>query len=395
MSSLRALSRALQMRRSFSGAPKQADEAAAAARQAAEQAKAAIAEKAAAAQRLAQDTVKELFGRRSSESSDQQQQQQQEQQGSAQEAASAAGPGGSDEKSRPNREAPTKPGLLDRVRSTATVVIKEMVAAVSAETPSTSAMRGAPKGGSLKTAETTALAHHSVAEPAWQKQWRELQNKLGSHPLFSRLSSHLDQQVLTRGRDVAGSLRERWETSDSPLVHRLQDAADSWSQESEGAAALREIRARDPDFDMVRFLARVRADVPVIIGAYLRGEADVIREHCSPEMVERLTGIMAATAQSGQVPDPTLLDTSDVELVDLKLSEEAPCVVVQFTCQQINCARDSHGNVVDGAPDDVHRVYYFWALQQEAEGYMGTDGTYQPPRWQLREMMIRGMHHLL
>lgn len=123
--------------------------------------------------------MKELFGRRSSESSDQQQQQQQEQQGSAQEAASAAGPGGSDEKSRPNREAPTKPGLLDRVRSTATVVIKEMVAAVSAETPSTSAMRGAPKGGSLKTAETTALAHHSVAEPAWQKQWRELQNKVG------------------------------------------------------------------------------------------------------------------------------------------------------------------------------------------------------------------------
>lgn len=33
---------------------------------------------------------------------------------------------------------------------------------------------------------------------------------------------------------------------------------------------------------------------------------------------------------------------------------------LQFTCQQINCTRDSFGNVVDGKPDEVHRVYYFW-----------------------------------
>jgi len=41
------------------------------------------------------------------------------------------------------------------------------------------------------------------------------------------------------------------------------------------------------------------------------------------------------------------------------------------------------------------RVYYYWALQQEKQGYVGADGGYHPPRWQLREMLIRGMHHLL
>jgi hypothetical protein len=35
------------------------------------------------------------------------------------------------------------------------------------------------------------------------------------------------------------------------------------------------------------------------------------------------------------VPDPTLLDTSEVELVDLKFLDEEPIVVVQFTCQQV------------------------------------------------------------
>jgi hypothetical protein len=37
----------------------------------------------------------------------------------------------------------------------------------------------------------------------------------------------------------------------------------------------------------------------------------------------------------GLVPDPTLLDTSEVELVDIKVLEEEPIVVVQFTCQQV------------------------------------------------------------
>ncbi len=41
--------------------------------------------------------------------------------------------------------------------------------------------------------------------------------------------------------------------------------------------------------------------------------------------------------------------------MDIKLLEEEPIVVVQFTCQQINCTRDSFGNVVDGQADEVHR----------------------------------------
>lgn len=36
----------------------------------------------------------------------------------------------------------------------------------------------------------------------------------------------------------------------------------------------------------------------------------------------------------GMFSDPTLLDISDVELVDIKFLEDDPVVVVQFNCQQ-------------------------------------------------------------
>ena len=49
---------------------------------------------------------------------------------------------------------------------------------------------------------------------------------------------------------------------------------------------------------------------------------------------------MPSRALQGIFPDPTILDVSDVELVDLKFLEDDPVVVVQFTCQQLNCSRD-------------------------------------------------------
>jgi import inner membrane translocase subunit TIM44 len=72
----------------------------------------------------------------------------------------------------------------------------------------------------------------------------------------------------------------------------------------------------------------------------------------------------ARRGAQGKFADARLLDISDVELHDLQMFEEDPVVVVKFSCQQINCFRDKFGNVVEGSPDDVHRVLYVWALRQ-------------------------------
>lgn len=43
----------------------------------------------------------------------------------------------------------------------------------------------------------------------------------------------------------------------------------------------------------------------------------------------------------------------------------------------------------DGAPDDVQRVYYLWALQQDRTGFASTGGKHYPPRWQVRALLPR------
>ncbi len=82
----------------------------------------------------------------------------------------------------------------------------------------------------------------------------------------------------------------------------VQDMKDNMFAETEPAQALKEIRFRDPSFDMVKFLYNLKVDVPIVIQAYLRCQIDVLKQHCSADMVERLSGIIAA--QQAQVSFP-------------------------------------------------------------------------------------------
>lgn len=247
-------------------------------------------------------------------------------------------------------------------------------------------------------------------ESAWEKRFGTLKEQVGKTPLFQQLYSQVEKvkespagkkvseqatKVRARVSNMKEDLHEKWETSDSAVVHGIQNMQDSMFAETERAASMRVIRERDQGFDMVRFLLGVRADIPTVLKAYLTGDAATLGKHCSKEMVERLTGQYKFMTAEGQVIDSTILDTGEIELVDVKVLEGNPLVVVRFSVQQINCARDKFGNVTEGAPDDVQRVYYLWALQQEESGIVDEVGKYWPPRWQLREMLVQGMHNLI
>ncbi|CAL8467508.1 g7046 [Coccomyxa elongata] len=287
--------------------------------------------------------------------------------------------------------------LMSRLRSMAEVVRKEVAAAILPEAPVSSATRAYSDDLRASAPPPSADSAVAVVQPTrWQKQWGEWQSKLGSHPLFQRLASVREHKVFSKGKEVADDLRERWETSDSPFVHRIQDMTETVFEETEVAKTVREIRSRDPNFDMVRFLRNLKQDVQPVIQAYLKGDEAVLSQHCTPGCVQRLSGIIQAEwVAAGKFPDTNLLDISDVELHDLQMFEDNPVIVVKFSCQQIRCFRDKFDNVVEGSPDDVHRVLYVWALQQGTAGFVGADGRLYPPQWQIGEMAVGVAQKLL
>lgn len=240
---------------------------------------------------------------------------------------------------------------------------------------------------------TTAIAVSKTKKTAFQKGWDTFAEKTGFTTVFSKLEGLKQTPAYKKGEEALEDMRERWETSDNPMVHRIQDMQENLFTETEQAEAYRVIRQRQPDFNINDFLAEVRRDVPKVLGAYLKGDVEALAAtNISKEMLERMGGQMKLWQHEGQFVDPRVLHLSELELVEVRMMEGEPLVVLQFSCQQINCVRNKLGEIVDGAEDDIQAVHYLWAMQLSNAQLTTEDGReYSAFTWQLREMVLRGM----
>ena len=186
--------------------------------------------------------------------------------------------------------------------------------------------------------------------------------------------------MVQKANEMAEDLRDRWETSDSRFVHSIQDKL----QETEYAGAMKEIRVRDPGFDMIMFLRDIKSDIVPVMNAYLKGDLTVLKDHASKEVCERVDAQQRFLKQEGAVLDSRILDIKEVHLFDVKSFENSPLIIIRFALQQIKCVRDKYGNILEGGMDEIQAVDYLWALQQENNGTY-EKGKFLPPRWVLRE----------
>eukprot|EP00178_Gracilaria_changii_P023447 TRINITY_DN70941_c0_g1_i1.p1 TRINITY_DN70941_c0_g1~~TRINITY_DN70941_c0_g1_i1.p1 ORF type:complete len:385 (+),score=68.20 TRINITY_DN70941_c0_g1_i1:367-1521(+) len=210
-------------------------------------------------------------------------------------------------------------------------------------------------------------------------------------------------------------IQERIDESDNPLINMFRNIYDRFFAENEMAMVVREIRDEDPAFRISDFLERVETHfVPSILGAYLRGDRDSLKDNCTDEAFEMLNASIRERNAEGILMDTNILDVSDVELTAGKLLEDSPVLIVTFNTQQINCLRDRAGNILEGQEDDIRAVYYAWAFVKEAEyedfapmgGGIGADekesdqdsenkvkdDADEERPWKLKEMVIRGAH---
>ncbi|KAL2631447.1 hypothetical protein R1flu_016133 [Riccia fluitans] len=245
----------------------------------------------------------------------------------------------------------------------------------------------------VETSSETAIVHVVKKRTAWQKKLDELLDKARQHPAFKRLTSVKEHPVVAKSQELAEDLRERWETSDSPVVHKIQDINDSLFGETATAVAMKEIRQRDPSFSIPDFIIELQEDIRPILIAYLKGDYKVLKQKCSREVVDRCRAERTALESQGIFLDHKILHISDIEVKETKLMGNSPIIIVAFQTQQIYCARDKLGNITQGAQDEIHSVYYAWAMQQMSLEDMEEGETH--PRWQLREMQQLGIQAII
>ncbi|KAK3441160.1 hypothetical protein EUGRSUZ_B01552 [Eucalyptus grandis] len=207
-------------------------------------------------------------------------------------------------------------------------------------------MEHAPTTSTVERSTRTDIVVLPSKQSPWSKKWEAFKAKVKGHPMFKRIGN------------IAEDMRERWETSDSPVVHKIQDLNETIFQETDAAASMKEIRRRDPSFSLPEFVAEVQEVVKPVLNAYIK-----------------------------------ILHVSDVDVRETKMMGTSPIIIVGFQTQQIYCVRDKNGAITEGGKDTIHTVYYAWAMQQVDPEELGEGAIF--PIWRLREMQQIGVQALI
>lgn len=224
------------------------------------------------------------------------------------------------------------------------------------------------------------------------EKWEALKNKMEGHPVFKHIK-RFGQPVVRKGEELREDLREIWETSDSPIVHRIQDLHDNVFMESDTALSIKEIRQRDPYFSLPDFIAEVEETVKPVLSAYQKGDLDTLEKYCTHEMIERCEAEHIAYEKHGLFFDSKILHISELYSKEIKMMGSTPIIIIEFQTQQIYCVRDREGSITDGGKDTIHTVIYQWAMQQIDMEELGEGALY--PIWKLRQMQQLGAQVLI
>ncbi|XVF72001.1 hypothetical protein PTKIN_Ptkin12aG0086100 [Pterospermum kingtungense] len=249
-----------------------------------------------------------------------------------------------------------------------------------------------PPSSTAERSTRTDIVVLPSKQSRWSKNWEALKEKMQGHPLFKRVTG-ISEPVVTKGQEIAEDMRERWETSDNPIVHKIQDINESIFQETDAAASYKEIRRRDPSFSLPEFVAEVQEAIRPVLNAYMKADVETLKKYCSPEVVDRCKAEHTAFRSHGIFFDNKILHVSDVEVRETKMMGTSPIIIVAFQTQQIYCVRDREGKITEGGKDTIQTVYYAWAMQQVDVEELGEGALY--PIWKLREMQQIGVQALI
>ncbi|KAL6841953.1 hypothetical protein ACP4OV_028465 [Aristida adscensionis] len=225
------------------------------------------------------------------------------------------------------------------------------------------------------------------------EKWEALKNKMRGHPVYKKVNEYT-KPVVNIGQEVAEDVRERWETSDNPVVQKIQDLNESIFEETTTAVTFREIRQRDPSFSLSDFVADVQEMIKPVLTAYSKGDVKTLKKYCTKEVIERCKGERQAYASQGIFFDHKILHISDADILETKMLGSSPVIIVRFQTQQIYCVRDREGQVKEGGQDTIQTVHYGWAMQLLESDEVPEEESYYPV-WRLREIQQVGVRALI
>ena len=110
-------------------------------------------------------------------------------------------------------------------------------------------------------------------------------------------------------------LREKWETSQHPLVYKLSAVYDELFSESDTAKAIREVRRTDPTFLEAALRDEMKESiVPAMLKAWVNADTKTLKLIMNDHAYAQVYSVIKMQQAEGLEMDKHILDIKDVQL---------------------------------------------------------------------------------
>ena len=140
---------------------------------------------------------------------------------------------------------------------------------------------------------------------------------------------------------------------------------------------VRAILAADPSFDVARFLEGAKAAYRLILEAFWKGEADVLRPHVDDHIYETFSGAIAQRATEGLTLDNRLVGIDQAVISEASAERGIAVLTVRFEADIAAVTRNSEGQVVAGSLSDAVQTRDLWTFRRDLSS--------RDPNWLLIE----------
>jgi predicted lipid-binding transport protein (Tim44 family) len=138
---------------------------------------------------------------------------------------------------------------------------------------------------------------------------------------------------------------------------------------------LEAIRAAEPDFEAVAFLAGARIAFDMILTAFAAGDANALKPLLAPDVWQNFSTAIADRQRRKLVLKTTLVGITGLELVGAEMKGPEARIKLKFISQQVNVTEDSEGRIVEGHPNEVATITDIWTFSRPV--------TSHDPNWLL------------
>lgn len=218
-----------------------------------------------------------------------------------------------------------------------------------------------------------------VAAVLGWKLWSVLGRRTGHEKRFDPFGQSEAPTGASEGEAAArDNVRRLPEPAARPAERPQERSHDRERRKLEAAVAalagdarrgLDEIRAADPRFDPVDFLAGARIAFEMILNAFAAGDAKALRPLLSDQVFANFNGAIEERARNKQKLETTLVGILSTDIAGAVLDKSVDKngearVTVKFVSQQIGVTKDSEGRIIEGDPNEVANITDIWTFQR-------------------------------